>query len=242
MSRVSVVAAGDFAAAAAALLEAALRRALDEQGRASVALSGGSTPGPVYERWARAELGWSRVAIFFADERCVAPGDEASNYRLVRESLLAHLAPLAPLASGPPRVVRMEGEDTDFAAAAERYALELPERLDLAVLGMGSDGHTAALFPRSEAAAERGRRVVHVRGPKPPPDRLTLTPPVLAAAREKVLLVTGLEKAPMVRRALEGPFTPLDVPVQWVRDGAWILDEAAASELSPAVLDRPAGR
>lgn len=224
---VHVVDAGDFGAAAADWIGALLAaRATTSDGPVSLALSGGTTPGPAYERLAALDgVDWSRVEIFFADERAVPPDDERSNYGLVRRLLVDRL-------SRPPRAVhRMEGEAEDLEEEAGRYANELPERLDVLVLGIGEDGHTASLFPGSASVEERDRRVLPVEGPKPPARRLTLTAPVIRAARAVVVLARGGRKAEAVSRALEGPFDPSACPVQLARGAAWILDREAAGML-----------
>ena len=227
-----VVPEEEFATTAATLLA----RRLSEAGAArpeapvTVALSGGSTPGPVYERLAAAEpaggVPWRRLHVFFADERRVPPDHPESNYRLVRERLLAR-APEPPAA-----VHRMRGELEDGAAAAAEYEVLLPDRLDLVVLGIGEDGHTASLFP-DDAALEPGeRRVLAVRGPSPPRERLTLTPVPLRAARRRVVLARGSGKAEAVRRALREPGPESELPARLAREGEWVLDRAAASRLT----------
>jgi 6-phosphogluconolactonase len=199
---------------------AELARRLRDGG--SVSLAGGSTPRPAYELLA-AEPGvrWERVTVYFGDERAVAPDDARSNYRMAREALLDRLATA-------PRVYRMEGETADLEAAARRYEQDLPDRLDVLVLGMGADGHTASLFPGSPALRERRRRVVPVEAPADPPRRLTITPPVIAAARQVIVIVSGGDKADAVARALEGDLNEDAVPAALAREGLWLLDRAAA--------------
>ena len=109
----------------------------------------------------------------------------------------------------------------------------LPLSLDVLLLGVGADGHTASLFPGSPALAERRRLVVPVTGAKPPAERLTITPPVIGAARRVAVLGAGADKAAMVARALEGPVEPGEVPAQLARHGVWFLDRAAAGRLVP---------
>ena len=161
----------------------------------TIALSGGSTPQPLHARMATLDLDWEQVEFFFADERCVPPDHEDSNYRLARESLLSKVSA---------RVNRMRGEDCD----AEAYEQIVRERLgdvpvlDLALLGMGADGHTASLFPGDAALEERTRLVLRVVRPDHP--RLTLTLPVLSAARLALFLVAGEDKREAVRRLSEG--------------------------------------
>jgi len=217
-----------FANLAARRLIAGIQRVLEGQDRCSLALSSGSTPRPVYERLA-AELPdrdrWSRIDVFFGDERCVPPADPASNYRLARETLLDR----APVAAH--QVHRMEGERADHDEAARAYEAMLPDRLDLLVLGLGDDGHTASLFPGAPSLAETRRRVLAVRAPKAPFDRLTITPPVILDARQTIMLVVGADKAEALARAVDGPYAPGRTPGQLARAGLWIADTAAAAQL-----------
>ncbi|MBI4500373.1 MAG: 6-phosphogluconolactonase [Gemmatimonadetes bacterium] len=220
----------EFDQAAAAWIVSAIKRTVEAQGRCSIALAGGSTPRPVY--WAltqepfRSAIPWQRLWVYFGDERAVPPDHPDSNFCAAREALLRHVA--VP----ETQVFRMEAERADREAAAEEYARVLPARLDILILGMGPDGHTASLFPGSSAMEERERRVVPVIGPKPPAARLTITPPVIGSAREAVVLVTGEDKAATLARALQGPMAPRDLPAQLAREGTWILDRAAAGGLA----------
>ena len=223
-----VVERAAFADSAARRLAAEIRRALETRECCSLALSGGSTPRPVYQRLA-AELPdretWTRIDVFFGDERCVPPADPASNYRMAREALLD----LVPV--GRSQVHRMEGERSDHSEAARAYAALLPERLDLLVLGLGRDGHIVSLFPGSSSLAESHHRVIAVSAPAPPRDRLTITPPVIREARLTIGLVAGSEKADALARAIDGPYAPDLTPGQLARGGLWIADTAAASRL-----------
>jgi len=204
----------------------AIEQAIADHGRASVMLAGGSTPRAVYRQLAlNPRLPWDKVEIFFGDERGVPPADPQSNYRMARESLF-DAVPIPP-----DQVHRLLAERPDRDAAAEEYARQLPERLDLIILGIGEDGHTASLFPGSSALKESVRKVLAVVGPQAPLHRLTVTPPVIAAAREKIILVSGAGKAGAVAQALEGPDQPIQSPAQLARDGIWIMDRAAASVL-----------
>lgn len=228
-ARVVVAPAAGFGEAGARLLAGALRTAAPRQGAGdgsvSLALAGGSTPRPVYERLAGAPVPWEVVDVFFGDERCVPPDDPESNYRMARKALLDRI----PVPED--RVHRMACEAGDPDRAAERYARALPDRLDVLVLGIGSDGHTASLFPGAPALGESARRVAAVRAPEPPRRRLTLTPPVLRAARRTFVLAAGRAKAAAVRRALEGPWDPSACPAQLARGGVWILDSEAGASL-----------
>lgn len=225
--RVQVVEAGRIADVGADRIAALLRAAIERRGAASLALAGGSTPEPVYRRLATRPLPWDRVDVFFGDERAVPRDDVRSNYRMVRGALLDRL----PL---PPRSVhRMEAEREDRDEAAAEYAALLPARLDVLLLGIGEEGHTASLFPGSPALDERIRRVVPARAPEPP-DRLTITPPVIEAAAETLVLATGARKAVAVRRALGGDDPVAGCPARLARGGLWLLDRQAAAEWSAA--------
>ena len=218
-----------FPDAAAARVTAVIEDTIRRRGRCTLALTGGATPRPVYERMATSPLAervaWDRVTIYFGDERCVPPDHEKSNYRMAHEALLGQV----PIPSAS--VHRMEGERADRDAAARDYENRLPAALDVLLLGMGADGHTASLFPHSPALAERTRLVVAVHRPATPPPRLTITPPVIDAADVVIVLVAGAEKAAALATALEGPYAPHELPIQLARRGTWLIDRDAAREL-----------
>ena len=212
-----------------------IEQARAERGAAHVALAGGTTPARTYELLPRLVEDWRDVHLWLGDERCVALDDPDSNAVLVRDTLFGALA-----ADGPgPVFHRVErAGDGDPPAAAAAYERELRAaipgdplpQLDLALLGLGEDGHTASLFPDDPVLEERERLVVAVRGRKPPPDRVTLTLPVLRAARAIVVLTAGAGKAEAVAAVLAGP-SP-HVP-------ASLLGEGGAVEL---IADRAAAR
>jgi 6-phosphogluconolactonase len=221
-----IVPSPDFARTAADYIARAISTAAEAGDSVSLALSGGRGPRPVYQELARTPgRQWERVNLYFADERAVAAGDPRSNYRLVSETLGDRF-------SGRPRAIhRMEAERPDLAQAAADYEALLPVQLDILVLGMGEDGHTASLFPHHPAASEERRRVLGVHGPAEPPWRMTITPPVIRAARATLMLVAGEAKAIAVARAVAGAYDPMACPAQWARDGCWILDQPAAARL-----------
>jgi 6-phosphogluconolactonase len=208
--------------------EAAQRIAAAARAGGHVALSGGSTPRPAYERAAILAADWSRVELWFVDERIVPPDDPRSNYRLIRESLLDALA------RPPAAVHRVRGElPPEEAAAAYDGELE-GVTLAFALMGIGSDGHTASFFPNAPALEEQERRAVAAdAGLDPFVPRVTLTRPVLDATEEMVFLVTGAEKADAVARAFAGEPSP-ETPASLVRGKRTtaILDSAAASKLT----------
>jgi 6-phosphogluconolactonase len=218
-----------FPHAAAVRIAAVIADTIHRRGRCTVALTGGATPRPVYEQMAASPLAervaWELVTIYFGDERCVPPDHEESNFRMAHEALLGQV----PIPSAS--VHRMEGERTDRSAAARDYERLLPTELDVLLLGMGEDGHTASLFPHSPALAERTRRVVAVHRPAPPPPRLTITPPVIDAADVVIVLVAGVEKAATLARALEGAYAPRELPIQLALRGTWLIDQEAARGL-----------
>lgn len=223
-----VVPADRFASVAARVIASAIGLAVHERGRCTLALTGGSTPAPVYRALAAiTDVPWNAVEFFFGDERAVAPDDQASNYRMARETLLGVPAVAAA------RVHRMQAERADREQAAREYAALLPSRLDILLLGMGGDGHTASLFPHAVTLDESSRLVVPARGPLPPQDRLTITPPVIRAARMVYVLVSGAGKATMVTRAIDGDDPPTILPVRLARHGTWLLDDPAATLLRP---------
>jgi 6-phosphogluconolactonase len=203
-----------------------------ERGGAHLALSGGTTPRRTYELLAKEPMDWTGVEVWFADERCVGPADAQSNYRLAFETLLG------PAGIPSAQVHRMEGE-LGPEEGARRYGLALEEHvrardgelpvLDLVLLGIGGDGHVASLFPGAPAldAGERAPCVGVRDSPKPPPERITLTYPVLNAARAVLFLVTGAEKRAAAARLREGD--PV-IPAGRVRAAQILLflDEAAA--------------
>lgn len=214
----------------AARVAAVCARAVGERGRCALGLSGGRTALRLFEALRRPELRdlpWSGVQVLFADERAVPADHPDSNYRLVREALLEPLG--VPLANAH----RMEADAPDLEAAARAYEPHFETRLDLLVLGVGEDGHTASIFPGSPLVIERQRWVAAVvDSPKPPRRRLTITPRVIREARETVVMVTGADKADAVARALEGDVFAPQVPAMLLRPADWYLDQPAATGLT----------
>lgn len=203
----------------------AIAAAVDAGGH--VGLSGGSGPRATYERAAVLRPDWSRVELWWVDERCVPPDDGRSNYRLVREALLDGL-------SRPPAAVhRVRGELAPVEAADEYDAALAGVTLAFALMGLGPDGHTASLFPNAPALDERQRRAVATKaGFEPFVDRVTMTPGVLEAVETMVYLVTGAAKADAVARAFARPPSPA-TPASLLRGRRTIaiLDRAAAALL-----------
>ena len=216
-----------FAEEAAAWIAGEARAAIAERGLFRIALAGGNTPRAVHEALARigADIAWPRVQVTFGDERCVPPDHADSNYRMAKESLFDRL----PL---PPNVFRIRGEiappdaaheyEEKLAAVAARFH-EARYVHDLILLGMGPDGHTASLFPGSPALDETVRNVIPAIGPKPPPQRITMTFPLLNAARKICFLANDAEKLPLIEKIIGGDTTfpaarvqPAEGSVTWL--------------------------
>jgi len=221
-----------------------VQRAIDTRGRARLCASGGSTPRAVYARLARPDLAGQldleRLHIYFGDERCVPPDHPDSNYRMLHESFLAHVA--VPEAN----VHRMAGEQPPEQARAA-YEAELRAELaaaasgkprepfDVVLLGLGEDGHTASLFPGSplEAAAWVATR----QQPQTAQWRITLTEPALNAARLALFMVSGSAKAQRVFEVLHGPRDPQRLPAQRIVPSGrlrFCIDRAAAQRMLSA--------
>ncbi len=216
--------------------------AIVTRGRFTIALSGGSTPKILYGLLGtepyRDQINWASVEIFWSDERCVPPDSADSNYALAQEVLLSKI----PIPAN--QIHRMPADQPDREAASREYTSEMQRTFgtngipsfDLLQLGMGPEGHTASLFPHQESLHEQQRLVIPVTVPKPPPPRLTFTPPLLNAARHVLFLVTGSEKAEAVQAVLEGPDQPEEYPAQIVRppkgEVVWMLDIGAAAKLT----------
>jgi 6-phosphogluconolactonase len=193
-------------------------------GPQTVALSGGSTPKELYGLLAsddyRDRTDWHELEVFYSDERAVPPNHPDSNYGMTRRALLD----LVPIDGDA--VHRMEADDADLEAAADRYSQILPQHLDLILLGMGADGHTASLFPGSDALDEEERRVIPATAPNGT-RRLSLSLPAINAARHVVFLVLGAEKREVLRRIRAGEDLPAARVGPLMGDCTWIVDDAA---------------
>lgn len=216
--------------------------AVQQRGRFTIALSGGSTPKNLFNLLAtnaRNTFPWEKTFFFWSDERHVAPTDPDSNYRMANEVMLSKV-PVPPQ-----NVFRVRAENPDAAAAASEYEKLLQKAFqvesgavpvfDLILLGMGPDGHTASLFPGTAALQEKSRLVVANWVEKLKTHRLTFTLPVLDAARCVAFLVSGVDKAPALKAVLEENVPGEQFPAKQVRPAngrlIWFLDRAAASGL-----------
>ncbi|MEP6753088.1 MAG: 6-phosphogluconolactonase [Candidatus Dormiibacterota bacterium] len=201
----------EVAAAGAAAIAEAL-----QEGSRTLALAGGTTPARCYELLAELEVEWGRVTVLFGDERCVPPDHSDSNYRMARETLLDKVAPAT--------VHRMPAElGPDEGAAEYEATIKALVPLDVVVLGIGEDGHTASLFPGHPVLQARGLVTGIRNSPKPPPERVTLTMETLQGARRVIILATGAGKAKAVGLAKRQ-----EVPSGMIAGARWLIDRAAA--------------
>lgn len=223
----------------AAYVVECLDDALATRGHATLAVSGGTTPRPMFQRLAKSRLAWNRIHVFWVDERTVPPTDSESNYKLAAETLLM------PVGMPQQNIHRVHTELTPQAAASayaheirEFFGLsrgEMPE-FDAVHRGMGSEGHTASLFPGEPLIDDREELVAAVYVAQKGQWRITLLPGPLIAARNTVMLVCGADKAEAARAVFQGPYEPKLYPAQLMpREGRgllWFLDAAAARLLT----------
>lgn len=225
-----------LASRAAERIATAIDLALDERDRAQIALAGGTTPGLAYERLGQEHLPWERVDVLLGDERWVPASDPASNARMLATSLLAQEpARHACFHPVPTQLASPEASATAFAALLRQLCPGDPPVLDLVLLGLGDDGHTASLFPGTPAAHEHQQLVTVGAGKGL--ERITLTAPVLSAARQVVFLVSGEAKRQALSRLLDPDESAERTPAKLVRPRSPILvlaDVAAAQGLAAA--------
>ncbi len=230
--------AADAAQACAVRAAELLRERLDAAPWATLVVSGGTTPALMFEALAAEDVDWKRVYLFQVDERLVPPNDPGSNYRLAREKLII------PAGIPPANVHRIRGE-LPGSEAADRYGEEIREffglgagempAFDVVHRGMGEEAHTASLFPGEPLIANTTRIAAAVHTPKPPPDRITLLPGPLNAARHTLMLLAGEDKAEALRLVMREPIDPFRYPAQiGTRDcptAEWFVDQAAAARV-----------
>jgi 6-phosphogluconolactonase len=241
--RISITPAA-VAQAAAKLFTDTAKAAVETRGRVRIAISGGTTPKAMFALLADPaqpflkQIPWDQLDLYWVDERCVPPTDADSNYLMTNEVLLSKV-PLSP-----ERIHRMEGE-LDPVVAAARYestirnsfrleGAETPT-FDLILLGMGDDGHTASLFPHTEALNDLTNIVTANHVPQKDTWRITLTWPVINQGREVAFLIEGAAKAQVLHNVLLGPYQPEILPSQIIRPASgrltFLLDSAAAANL-----------
>jgi 6-phosphogluconolactonase len=224
--------------------------AVKEKSSFTVVLSGGSTPKTLYgllvnDPVLRSQVPWDKMHLFFGDERHVGPSDEQSNFRMATEAMISK-SPLKP-----EQVARIKGEYPEAEDAAKEYEQEIRRhfklsdgqfpRFDLVLLGMGSEGHTASLFPGTKALHENRRIAVHNWVGKVLMDRITLTVPAINNAANIIFMVTGADKAPALTAVLERFYEPDQLPAQLIQPTSgsllWLVDTAAGSLLTHAIRE-----
>jgi 6-phosphogluconolactonase len=225
--------------------------AVKENGSFRLALAGGSTPKALYgllvnDPALRAQVPWDKMQVFFGDERHVGPDHPESNFRMATEAMISK-SPLKP-----EQVTRIKGEYPDAEQAAREYELAIRSyfklanrqfpRFDLVLLGMGSEGHTASLFPGTRALHEKQRIAVSNWVGKLLTERITLTPPAINNAARVIFMVTGADKAPALKAVLEGPYEPEQLPAQLIRPAngtlLWLVDTAAGGLLTRGICEQ----
>ncbi|WP_321474628.1 6-phosphogluconolactonase [uncultured Paludibaculum sp.] len=210
---------------------ARLNEAIAQRGTASLAVSGGSTPKLMFREMCQIGFDWSKIHLFWVDERVVPPDDDQSNYRMTRENLIV------PGGLPENRVHRIRGE-MEAVAAADLYRGAVEAILgsepvfDVVQCGVGDDGHTASLFPGEPMVADRSGVVAALWVAKKHQWRVTLLPKPILAARSLYVLSSGADKANAVQSALQGPADPLGVPSQLLRGAEWFCDAAAVQHLA----------
>lgn len=234
---------------AAEVFVKAANDAVKSKGNFSVALAGGSTPKALYALLAdderRRQLPWEKMQLFFGDERHVKPTHPDSNFRMATEAMISKV-PLKP-----EQVHRIKCEDPDAEQAAREYEQELrahfhladsePPRFDLALLGMGAEGHTLSLFPGTKALRDNGRLVLRNWVGKLLAERVTLTAPAVNKTSLAMFMVAGADKAMALKAVLEGPYEPDQLPAQLIdpKSGRllWLVDTTAGGLLSRGIRE-----
>jgi len=210
----------EWAFQSACLIQDKINAILLEDGVCSVMLTGGRSAERVYLAWADlpAFSNMTGAHFFFGDERCVPPDNKESNFGMAMRTLFRRGVP-----SGC-QIFRMEADDPDLLASAHRYEVALPASVDILLLGLGDDGHIASLFPGSAFLEEACRKVVAVSGPKPPYERLTITPSVIAHAKAVFVFATGPDKAHVLEKILNSEDVVSVYPARLVMHAIWLLD------------------
>ncbi len=214
------------------------QEAVQEKGRFTVALTGGTSPAKLYELLSlspyKETIPWDKTYVFWGDERWVPLTDEKSNARMAFETLLSHVP--VPKNQIFPMWGEAKPEDFDLKYEEQlRTNMGETPRFDLVLLGMGDDGHTASLFPETKVLHEQNRLVMAYYLPSQSMYRITLTAPCINAAKKIIFLVFGEKKAPALHQVLEGAYNPTEYPAQLIKpkngEVFWLVDELAAQRL-----------
>jgi 6-phosphogluconolactonase len=209
-----------WAKSSALLIQAAIQVVLLKKGVCNIILPGGRSAELLYSAWNQLpELRLlSGVNIYFCDERCVPKDDIQNNYQLALSTLFHNSIPDGY------RVFRIEAEDLDLEKGALRYADLLPSTIDIAIFGVGEDGHIASLFPENPSIHESSKFVMPTIGPKAPFQRITITPLFFKKINKIFILANGASKSTVLRRALEDPYNIYEYPVRLLIHGTWLID------------------
>jgi 6-phosphogluconolactonase len=209
-----------WAKSSAMLIQAAIKIVLLEKGICNILLPGGRSAESLYSEWNQLpEFSYlSRVNIYFCDERCVPKLDSQSNYQLAYSTLFHSLIPNGY------RVFRIEAEDPDIEKAALKYADLLPSAIDIAIFGVGEDGHIASLFPDNLKIHESSKLVMPIIGPKAPFQRISITPLIIKKIDKIFILVNGASKSKVLKKAVEDPYNVHEYPVRLLIHGTWLID------------------
>lgn len=233
-----------FAHTVAEEIRSLIDNAVAKRGRCVVALSGGQTPGSIYRVLARPPLvngiPWDKVILLWGDERFVPHDDEASNYRLVDETLLSKLTELKPKVIAVPTNLKTSKDSAikyeELIRSVTGVNSPAIPSIDILLLGLGEDGHTASLFPGDKATTEKALLVTTAKSPVGIKDRITITPPLIENARRIIFIVTGTAKADIVKQVIEGNSTMEEHPATIYRQATgrvtWFLDSGAGGTLS----------
>jgi 6-phosphogluconolactonase len=213
----------DWVVLATKIIGEKINSSISSRGVCQLMLTGGNTAEYLYRQWAKSSpFPLERICFLFSDERCVPPDHADSNYAMVMRTLLVYGTP--PGCS----VTRMQAENPNRETAAKAYEKLIPETLDILLLSVGMDGHIASLFPHDPVILRsRERKVVPIKGPKPPNERLTITPKVIARAKSVFVLAKGEGKGKVLVEALKSNEDILSFPVCLTMGGTWLLDAEA---------------
>jgi 6-phosphogluconolactonase len=209
-----------WAKSSAMLIQAAIKFVLIEKGVCNILLPGGRSAELLYSAWNQLPEFrlLSGVNIYFCDERCVPKDDAQSNYQLALSTLFHSLIPDGY------RIFRIEAEDLDIKKAALRYAELLPSTIDIAIFGVGEDGHIASIFPENRSIHESNKLVIPTIGPKAPFQRISITPLFFKKIKKIFILANGASKSKVLKQALEEPYNAYDYPVRLIIHGTWLID------------------
>jgi 6-phosphogluconolactonase len=209
-----------WAKSSAKMIQGAIKAILLEKGICNIFLSGGRSAESLYSAWNQLPEFrlLSGVYIYFCDERCVPKHDSQSNYQLAFSTLFHSLIPNGY------RVFRIETEDPDIEAAALKYADLLPSTIDLAIFGVGEDGHIASIFPLNPSIHESSKLALPVISPKAPFQRISITPLAIKKIDKIFILVNGASKSMVLKQAVEDPYNTYEYPVRLLIHGTWLID------------------